>query len=453
MTMATQSALWLLKRVDYYFAGSVIKLNNPDHIRDPYTTFNTLRERSPVLRSYSNAGWIVTGFEQVSSLLRDRRISSDMRKNTFFFSILKFAMGEKGAALLNNPNMLQRDAPDHTRLRKLVAKGFMHKYVQSLAPTIERLVDELVDTIPADADQFDVIESLAKPLPAIVIAEMMGVPVSERHLFETWSEALIGVSDLTSPIAMRTAGEANLEMQNYIATLAEDKRANPGQDLISQLIEAEEDFDKLSLDELYSTCVLLLVAGHETTTRLIGNCLYLLLKHPKQMKLARSDEYCLMNALEESLRFEPPVQFTIRFVEEPFVLEDRSLKRGQMLMLSIAGANRDPLANENPDQFDIEREKIAHVSFGHGIHLCLGMSLARLEAKIVFQKLFERFESLQFAESEHNWGNNDFVRGLETLTVKQPAVTSLTPLPGVSQPVPVSDHTLRIPGLTHQRYL
>ncbi len=124
-----------------------------------------------------------------------------------------------------------------------------------------------------------------------------------------------------------------------------------------------------------------------------------------------------------------------------------------MLMLSIAGANRDPLANENPDQFDIEREKIAHVSFGHGIHLCLGMSLARLEAKIVFQKLFERFESLQFAESEHNWGNNDFVRGLETLTVKQPAVTSLTPLPGVSQPVPVSDHTLRIPGLTHQRYL
>jgi cytochrome P450 PksS len=323
--------------------------------------------------------------------------------------------------------MLTRNPPDHTRLRKLVAQGFVHKYIQSLAPAIERLVDELLDQIPPDAERFDVMQSLARPLPAIVIAEMMGVPMSERHLFESWSEALLGSTDLNRPDLIRKSGDANMEMRAYLAQLTETKRRSPGQDLISQLIAAEEDGDKLTLDELYSNCILLLVAGHETTTRLIGNCLYLLLQHPHQMKLARQSEENLVNALEESLRFEPPVMLTARIVKETFTYRGCNLKRGQMLMLSIASANRDPAISEDPDTFDVQREKVTHVSFGYGIHLCLGMSLARLEAKIVFNKLFDRFPSLEYAEETPSWGTNPMFRGLESLTVKSVSVGSEQP--------------------------
>ena len=219
-----------------------------------------------------------------------------------------------------------------------------------------------------------------------------------------------------------------MEMRAYLAQLAEAKRQAPGQDLISQLIMAEEDGDKLSLDELYSTCILLLVAGHETTTRLIGSCLYLLLHHPEQMEAARQSEEHLVNALEESLRYEPPVQFTARIVKESFTVDGCKLKRGQMLMLSIAAANRDPTANKDPDSFDIKREKVIHLSFGHGIHLCLGMSLARLEAKIVFNKLFDRFPTLIYAEEKPDWGTNPMFRGLESLSVETTAVSVQEPL-------------------------
>jgi cytochrome P450 len=362
-------------------------------------------------------GWIVTGYKEVTSLLRDPRVSNDLRSNTFLARIVRFAAGGVPILNIDHPTMLGVDAPDHTRLRKLVAQGFLHKYVQSLAPTIERLVDELLDTIAPDVMHIDIMQAVAKPLPAIVIAEMMGVPRSDRHRFERWSEALLGTTELLNPALIRKSGEANMEMRDYLAQLTAAKRLNPGQDLISQLIAAEEDGDKLTLDELYSNCILLLAAGHETTTRLIGNCLYLLLQHPEQMKIARRSEPDLVNALEESLRFEPPVLFTARSIQEPISMHGLNLKPGQLLLLSLAGANRDPAANTDPNRFDVTREKVVHASFGYGIHLCLGMSLARLEAKIVFTKLFERFSSMEFAEAGPNWGNHAMFRGLESLTV------------------------------------
>jgi len=404
--------------VDYYFGNSIVSLQAPEGAVDPYSAFNTLRQRGPILRSHANGGWIVSGYKEVTELLRDPRVSNDLRNNTFLINVVRFAAG--GVPLLNidHPTMLGVDAPDHTRLRKLVAQGFLHKYVQSLAPAIERLVDELLDAIEPDASHIEIMQALAKPLPAIVIAEMMGVPQSERHLFERWSEALLGASDLGNPTLIRKSGEANVEMREYLSRLVEEKRLHPGQDLISALIAAEEDGDKLSLDELYSNCILLLAAGHETTTRLIGNCLYLLLQHPEQMAAARRSEAGLMNALEESLRCEPPVLFTVRSVKEPISMHGFDLKPGQLLMLSIAGANRDPAVNTDPDRFDISREKVTHVSFGYGVHLCLGMSLARLEAKIVFTRLFARFASFRFSEARPNWGDTPMFRGLETLRVE-----------------------------------
>ncbi|MEQ8859082.1 MAG: cytochrome P450 [Pseudomonadales bacterium] len=417
LSSTMQLSLWLLRRVDYYFTSSVVSLHD-DGAADPCAAFNTLRERGRILRSLTYGGWIVSGHQEVTSLLRDPRVSNDLRNNGFVVKVVRFAAG--GVPLLNvdHPTMLGVDAPDHTRLRKLVAQGFLHRYVQSLAPAIEGLVDELLDAVPANAGRVEIMQAVARPLPAIVIAEMMGVPRGERHLFERWSEALLGASDILNPALIRKSGEANVEMRAYLARLVEKKRLNPSQDLISQLIAAEEGGDRLTLDELYSNCILLLAAGHETTTRLIGNCLYLLCRHPQQMAAARRSEALLMNALEEALRFEPPVLFTVRTVREPFSVNGCNFKPGQMLMLSIAGANRDPAANVDPDRFDIEREKVTHVSFGYGVHLCLGMSLARLEAKIVFRRLFERFTSIELADGDDAiWGTSPMFRGLESLTV------------------------------------
>jgi len=439
LSSSMQLGLWVLRRVDYYFGRSIVRLRPAEGPANPYATFNTLRERGPILRSYANGGWIVTGYKEVTELLRDPRVSNDIRGNKLLGRVLRFAAGGLPVLNVDDPTMLGVDAPDHTRLRKLVAQGFLHKYIESLAPAIERLVDELLDAIAPDAHRIEIMRAVAKPLPAIVIAEMMGVPPSERHLFEGWSDALLGATDIFTPALIRKSGEANQEMRKYLAQLTAAKRLDPGQDLISQLIAAEEDGDKLTLDELYSNCILLLAAGHETTTRLIGNCLYLLLQHPDQMAAARRSEADLVNALEESLRFEPPVLFTARTVKKPIPIRGFMLKPGQLLLLSIAGANRDPAANADPDRFNVEREKVVHVSFGYGIHLCLGMSLARLEAKIVFTKLFERFSSLEFSEDKPNWGHYPMFRGLETLTVevrraelqstRKAAIGSRAPLP------------------------
>ena len=422
-----QLGLWVLRRMDYYVAKSVVNLHPPQGSVNPYAAFNTLRERGPILRSYSYAGWIASGYKEVTELLRDPRVSNDIRGNKFLGRVLRFAAGGLPVLNVDEPTMLGVDAPDHTRLRKLVAHGFLHKYIQSLAPTIERMVDELLDAIAPDADRIEIMRTIARPLPAIVIAEMMGVPRDERHLFERWSSALLGATDILSPALIRKSAEATREMREYLAQLTAAKRLDPGQDLISQLIAAEEDGHKLTVDELYANCILLLAAGHETTTRLIGNCLYLLMQHPQQMAIARRSEADLVNAIEESLRFEPPVLFTARTVKEPISIHGRILKPGQLVLLSIAGANRDPSVNVDPDTFNVEREKVVHVSFGYGIHLCLGMSLARLEAKIVFTKLFQRFSSLKFAEARPNWGNYPMFRGLETLTVETKRVEFESP--------------------------
>src|SRR5262245_12413034 len=381
LSSTMQIGMWVLRRVDYYFGKSVVSLNPPPGSIDPYHTFNTLRERGPILRSYANSGWIVTGYKEVTELLRDPRASNDIRSNKFLARVVRFRSGGLPVLNLDDTTMLGSDAPDHTRLRKLVAQGFLHKYIQSLAPAIERLVTELLDAIAPDVSRVDIMRAVAKPLPAIVIAEMMGVPRAERHLFERWSEALLGGTDILSPARIRASGEANFQMREYLEALTAKKRRDPGQDLISQLIAAEEDGDKLTLDELFANCILLLAAGHETTTRLIGNALYLLMKHPEQMAAARRSEANLVNALEESLRFEPPVLFTARTVKEPIAMNGLTLERGHLLLLSLAGANRDPIANNDPNTFNVEREKVVHVSFGYGIHLCLGMSLARLESK------------------------------------------------------------------------
>ena len=413
-----QTVMGTLAWLDDHWGNHVVELGEDGPTRSPYEHLLDMRSRGNILRSYTINGWFALAHEDVKLLFRDKRLSNEITNNKMLNLVIRSASRGLTVPMLDNPNMLNRDAPDHTRLRKLSAKSFTNRFIQSLAPTIGKLVDELLDQVPPDAEHFDVVADLAKHLPAIVIAEMLGVPVEERHLFERWSADLLGYAKILDPTALQAAVEGDLALRIYLEELTDYKRDNPGDDLISRMIEAEEDGDKLTLDELYSTCMIILVAGHETTTRLIGSCLYLLLTNPDQMDLVKSNRANFGNAIEETLRVEPPVQMVARMVGETFEYQGNRFKKGQLVMLSIAGANRDPDVFDEPESFRIERENLDHISFGHGIHLCLGMPLARLEAEIALNKIFDRFPNMEMLTDDVTWEVNPFFRGLEKLEIR-----------------------------------
>lgn len=418
-----QTSLWTLRRFDRWRAGNPPVRSDEEYRLSPYETYERMRSRGSIIRSYANQGWLVSSFEEVQQLLRDPRFSSDIRRNKFIHRLLKVASNGLDIPLVDKPAMLNRDPPDHTRLRKLVAAGFVTSRIQSLAPMIESLVDQLLDKI-AGEQEIDVIASLAQPLPAMVIAEMMGVPEEERSFFQRWSEALTGATMIDQPELIERAAVADKEMRHYLEQLIERKVTRPGQDLISMLLDSNESSDQLSRDELVSNCILLLTAGHETTTRLIGNGLYTLLHHPQQLQQLRDDPALIENAIEEMLRYESPIQITIRFVAEDLWFSGHHFRKNQMIMVATGAANRDPAANESPEKFDIRRKSVRHVAFGYGIHLCLGMALARLEGKIVFRKLLQRYPVMRYAEDVPSWGRNPFFRGLATLRIDTGAAES-----------------------------
>ena len=381
-------------------------------LADPYKALGVVRSRGPVLRSLTYQGWLVTGYGEVTDLLHHEKMSSDLRNNAFMVRLVKSAVGSDRVATLDDPTMLNQDPPAHTRLRKLVNQVFTHKFVMGLEPGIQEVCDRLLANIKTG--EFDLVKSFAKPLPAIVIARLLGVPEKDYERFQAWSADLLSLTRITQPEMMRRSARATEEMSAYFAGLVEEKRKTPGEDLISELIRVEEG-DKLTRTELHSLCMLLLVAGHETTTRLIGNGLLLFMEHPQQMSRLRQTPGLMDNAIEEVLRFQPPLQFTPRLVKQPFTYKGCHMKPGQATLLSIAAANRDPAANEDPDCFDIERSRIKHVTFGHGPHLCLGMSLARLEAKIAFRSVLEKFPRLALLDAGPQWSRDFFFRGLQSL--------------------------------------
>lgn len=409
-------SMWALRRFDRRFTGSSSPRSDEAFRRDPYPSFEFLRSNGTVVRSHANRGWIVVGYPEVQEILRSTHFSSDIRRNKFFLWLLQAAAGDKPAPFIDHPPLLNQDPPDHTRLRKLASAGFTSRYIQSLAPMIDGLVGKLLGGVDNE-ERFDVIGTLAEPLPAMVIAAMMGVPDHEQHYFLQWSHDLIGATIIDRPDLIEKAAEAEQQMRGYLAELIEKKRAQPAADLISTLIEAHEAHDQLTREEVISTCILLLTAGHETTTRLIGNGLHTLIRHPDQFRLLRNDRTLLDNAIEEMLRFEPPVQMTLRFVARDHDFHGARFRTGQMIMVNLAAANRDPRVNRRPREFDITRKDIRHVSFGYGIHLCLGLSLARLEARIAFNALLDRFEHFKLADTDPPWQGNPFFRGMERLNV------------------------------------
>ena len=386
---------------------------------DPYPQYRALQTRDPFHRTRLADGWVLTRHEHVSAAARDGRFFTDERKHPLYEKrraqlVKAGARGEEPQV----PSMLRLDPPDHTRLRSLVSKAFTPRTVEQLRPRAEALVQELLDEVQA-AGRMDVIKDLANPLPVVVIAELIGVPPEDREKLKRWSDDIVlAISGLQTIDGIRRSRAAGEEMRAYLEGVAEERRREPREDLISALLTAEEEGDRLSMDEVFSTCILLLVAGHETTTNLIGNGLLALLQHTDQMELLRNDSSLIENAVEELLRYDSPVQLTGRFVLEDMEMAGQSLKAGQQVILLLGAANRDPEKFSDPDRLDITRDNSSqHLSFSHGIHACLGAPLARLEGQVVFQALGERFPEMRLATDRLKWGEGLILRGLEELPV------------------------------------
>ena len=402
--------------------GIALDFISKDYIDNPYKTYNMMRSHKPILFSQTTRLHWVTKMEFAQEMLRDKRFSVDDRKYPIAEKRRKeFKKAGREIMLeqFENPSMLKLDPPDHSRIRKLVQYGFTNRYITSLEPQIKKIVEDCLDKVH-NQDSFDLIEDLAKPLPAIVIAKMMGLPNEDLNQFQAWSEdLLVGVGGIgTTREDIKRSGDAYEALINYFEEIILSRKNSPGDDFIGKLIQAEEEGDKLNIKEMYGTCLLLLIAGHETTTRLIGNGMFTLFNHLDQMNYLKNNFDLIPNAIEEMLRFEPPVHATVRFSENDMTYDEKNYKRGTAFAVSIAGANRDPEANKNPNEFDIAREDIKHISFGYGPHMCIGASLARIESRIAFECLFERFENLELIDKNPVWGKNLIFRGFDHLKLK-----------------------------------
>ncbi|MFF5770659.1 cytochrome P450 [Streptomyces californicus] len=380
--------------------------------RDPYPVYAALREKGPVHRVRIPEGadaWLVVGHDIGRTLLADQRFSKHWSRASPALGVVKVSSGT---------SMLSTDAPDHTRLRKLVARAFTPRRMERLAPRVQEMTDALLDRMLSAPDRTaDLVEALSFPLPMSVICELLGVPSLDREKFRTWSGRALSSTDR----AVRAASAET--MTAYISGLLDDKRAQAGDDdLLSALIHtADEDGDRLSGDELVGMAWLLLVAGHETTVNLITNGVHHLLAHPDQLALLRADFSLIDNAVEEILRFEGPVETpTYRFTTEPVEIGGTVIPGGgELVLVALSDANRDPARYPDGSRFDITRDARGHLAFGHGIHYCLGAPLARIEARIAIRSLLERCPDLRPAADPATleWRSGMLIRGPLSLPV------------------------------------
>lgn len=366
------------------------------------------------------AAWVAFRHDDAVSVLKDPRFLKNMgqlvsKENQQESLSEDSSVGRLVEWMKNMPNMLTVDPPDHTRLRRLAAKAFTPHTIEGLRPRIQQIADELLDGV-MEQGKMDVIADYAYPLPIIVISEMLGIPAADRNGFRQWTHEL-GQAAL-DPGQGEAVAAALEEFVQYIKSLLEEKRIHPGPDVTSGLVQAYDDGDKLSENELLSTIWLLITAGHETTVNLIGNGVLALLRHPEQMRMLQEDPSLLPSAVEELLRFAGPIMITSRIAGEDITLRGKHIRKGEIVLVSLAGANIDAHKFSNPEALDITREENEHLAFGKGIHLCLGAPLARLEGQIAFGTLLRRLPQLQLAvEPEQLAYNYSTLRSLSSLPV------------------------------------
>ncbi|UUN27406.1 cytochrome P450 [Streptomyces sp. FIT100] len=404
-----------------------LDLFTPAFFQRPHAALAELRDTAPALPVMTPNGlrtWLVTGYEDARALLADPRLSKDMRVGKDLVP-RNFADPRKQAEFLKEAgersqfphvlsvHMLDSDPPDHTRLRKLVGRAFTARRVESLGPRITALTDELLDGV-ARHERTDLMEGLAFPLPFTVICWLLGVPPHDRAEFRRWSNLLV------SGAGTEEVRDASADMIAYLRALIAGKRAAPEDDMLSDLVIATDEGERLSSDELIAMAFLLLVAGHETTVNLIGNGALALLRHPAVREQLARDASLWPAAVEEFLRYDGPVtNATWRFTTEPVPVGDVVIPEGEFVTISLGAAGRDPRRYEDPDRLDVTRGNAAGLAFGHGIHHCLGAPLARLEGRIVLSRLFARLPGLRLAvdAGELRWRSSLMMRGLEELPV------------------------------------
>ncbi|MGW0122016.1 cytochrome P450 family protein [Streptomyces sp. NPDC003327] len=390
---------------------SVIDLGEygADFTANPYPYYEKMRAAGPVHRVRTPDGavvWLVVGHEEARAALSDPRLSKSP-------SVLGTTMLDEE---LIGPNLLVLDPPDHTRLRRLIAGEFTGRRVESLRPRVQRLTDDLLDAMEP-AGRADLVDALAFPLPITVICELLGVPAADRDAFRRWS------NEIVAPSGAEPEREAIESLAAYLGELVEDKRAaGPTDDLLSALITARaEDGDRLSLPELRGLAYLLLLAGHETTVNLIANAVRALLTHPGQRAALRADPGLLDGLIEETLRWEGPVETaTFRFSREAVAVGETVIPAYEPVLVSLAAGGRDPERFPDPDRFDITRDPRGHLAFGHGIHYCLGAPLARLEAQVALRTVLDRFPGLELdtGAGPLEWLPGMLMRGTRRLPVR-----------------------------------
>lgn len=390
----------------------------PDFASNPYPHYAAVRSTHPVMQ-LGDGPYLVTRYADVVRILRDPTLSVEARHATAAPPMPEEMVARAGDRSRGSRSMLQLDPPDHDRLRRLVAKAFTPRTVEALAPLCRRLVDESL-AAARDRGGMDVIADLAFPLPFTVISEMLGMPMDRRDDLRDWSGALVKTLDPIITMeefdAALSAGDA---MTGYVLEVIEAKRAQPTDDLLSALIAAEDQGDMLDEQELIDQVILLYVAGHETTVNLIGNGALALLRNRDQADRLRADPALDQPAVEELLRFDPPVQFSGRISTHEIVIGDVTIPEGSFMMTCLAAANRDPEKwGPTADRLDLGRENApAHVAFGSGVHHCLGAALARLEGRSAIPSLFRAFPDLALASDDLEYNGRFVLRGLVRLPV------------------------------------
>ncbi len=378
---------------------------------DPYPLYEKLRSMGPAVRSEQLPVWYLTGFEESRQVLRDNRCGKQQDGRGIVAGNRGRRPGET-----RQVTMLFMNPPDHTRLRGLVSRAFTPRRIDSLHDRVLRMVDELLDEV-AEAGEVDLIDTLAYRLPVRVISELIGVPEADRDAFRPLTAALVKTLEpIVSDDDAARAEAAAAEFGVYFTDLIAERRAAPADDLLSGLIEARDGDDALSHDEMIATLVLLYAAGFETTTNLIGNGAYALLRHPDQLAALRTAPSGMADAVEEMLRFESPVQLDGRRVFEPIEVAGVPIPAGDTVVTLLGAANRDPRLYDRPSEFDISRRDLPILSFASGIHYCLGASLARMEGRVVFGRLLERFTTIELL-STPTWRGSLTLRGLDELQV------------------------------------
>jgi cytochrome P450 len=395
-------------------------LAHPRFVTNPYPLYRWLREHEPVRKDPLAPVWVLTRYDDIMEMLRNPRFLKDPFASQRLPQLLReqLGVGEEDTRVESEVvSMLFLDPPRHTKVRGVFARAFTPASLAQLRPRIELIARKRIDRV-ASTGRMDIIADLANPLPVIVIAEMLGFPPEDFPRIKAWSDILAASLSLRpTPSERAKATQVWREMREYFDAVVENAKRNPGSSLLSKILEDENDPEGLSREEIFTNSVLLLAAGHETTTNLIGNGILALLRNRDQWELLVREPNLIESVVEEILRYDPPVQWTSRVAGEPIVLNDQPVPPGEIVLGSVGAANRDPEKFPDPDKFDIRRTGNRNLAFGSGIHYCLGAALARMEAEIAIRQLAERFPKMRLTGSRVKWIKGLTFRGVKELPV------------------------------------